>query len=415
MKTRLGVFCGTLLWCTLAGAAPLKIAVVTLTTGEGVVPGVGTPLTEAVVAELRKQPGASVLAPSEMTAMLSHEQQKQLLGCESEKCRVDLGTAAGADRLVLGDVARLGESWLLHLKLLDVQKAAVVSQVDRRQKGGTVDDLLDALPSMVKQLMAGEQKDQGAPVAVAAAAPVVKKGMPAHGADVPMAAADAPKGLRVVSDGKGAYLAYVPGEIRTLFKGDGKTWMEVRTTGGGRNGDNQDVVFWEPRVKDRWMGSFAVQDKVHKLFCGDKTFTFTPVPDGEAGKMLAGKFFKVRWQRMLYALGRDDLGTYYLVDQPREAPGTDLRLYVGRKGDMKPAELTDALVEHGSAILITPTGRLKLQWPESPSEKATISWLEGQATTQLKWLPVEDNAALVYGEMSVYKTEPLGTPCDGRL
>ena len=88
-----------------------------------------------------------------------------------------------------------------------------------------------------------------------------------------------------------------------------------------------------------------------------------------------------------------------------------LRLYVGRKSDMKPAQVVDTLVEQDSALVVTPTGRVKILFEEKPA----ISWQEGQATTPLKWLNVEDNAPLVYGDMNVYKTEPLGSPCDGHL
>jgi hypothetical protein len=37
---------------------------------------------------------------------------------------------------------------------------------------------------------------------------------------------------------------------------------------------------------------------------------------------------------------------------------------------------------------------------------------EGQARTALVPLPIEDNAALIYGDLGAYTGQRLGTPCD---
>ncbi|MBI5496592.1 MAG: hypothetical protein HY904_16335 [Deltaproteobacteria bacterium] len=410
MQTFLGAFLAGVLVVVPAAAAPLKVAVVDLTVGEGAAAGMAGPLTQAVVAEVRKVGGTEVLTREEIAAVLTLEQQKQLLGCTSDKCRAELGSLLGVDRLLMGDLGRLGESWLLHLKLLDVRQARVVSQVDRRQKGGTVDDLLDALPAMVKQLLAGEVKDPGAPVAAAAVAPVVAARTPRHGADEPMPAA--PAGLDLLTDGKGRYLAYRPGALDTLFAGDGKELREAWVSGGGRSGtESWDQVFWDPRVAERWRASVGMRHGVYTLQCGETAVTLRPVPDAEEQKLLKqARFLKARWQRRPHLFGRDDLGNYFLVDERRDKPGTDLRLYVGRKGALKPVVVEDAMVDRGGLVLITPTGRLKLD-----RKADTLEWLEGQATTKLKNLDVEEHHVLIYTDLGVYRTEPLGTPCDGLL
>jgi hypothetical protein len=410
---------GVVLVCGAAGqlhAAPVKIAVTTLAAGEGVSPGAAGPLTSVVVGELRKAPGTQLITQQDIANLLNLEQQKQMLGCQTDQCRADLGNALGVDRLLTGNISKLGESWLLQLTLLDVANAKVVSQVDRRQKGGSVDDLLDAIPAMVKQLLAGQTKNDQAAVGASAPAPVTAATTPTHGLDLAASPADVPKGLKLLTDGKGTYFAYLPGQTRTLYFGDGKTLREAYVTGGSKNGAAMSIGFWEPRVGlDRYKAGLDIKPEGAQLNCGDTKVPLPAVADAQAATLLKGaRFLAPRWRRSVYALLRDDLGNYYLVDHQRGAVGKDMRLYVGKKKNMKPAVLEDAVAEDKGALLISPTGRLKITHAQG-QEKATAVWLEGQASTPLTWLEPEVNLPLIYGELSAYQTEPLGTPCDGRF
>src|SRR5512140_539571 len=131
-----------LLALCLALGASTKIAVMPVAAVEGVPGKTAEALTEAVSAEVRRRSGGQVITQREIAALLSLEQQKAMLGCQNDSCIAEIGGALGVDRMVAGDLSRLGESWLLHLKLLDPAKAQVLKAADRRLRGGTVDDLL---------------------------------------------------------------------------------------------------------------------------------------------------------------------------------------------------------------------------------------------------------------------------------
>ncbi len=140
-----------------ASAAPAvaklpKVTMMPLTLADGLEPKAGALLTDTIVAHMRRLPGLEVVSLDDVRAVLSHEQQKQLLGCREGECLAELGGALGCDELVTGSVGRLGRSWILHLRRVEVTKASVAKQVDRRVKDGTVDDLLDVLPSLVGEL-----------------------------------------------------------------------------------------------------------------------------------------------------------------------------------------------------------------------------------------------------------------------
>src|SRR5512135_1092998 len=136
-------------------AAPPRLAVLQVVNGEGVPSSTAAAITEAVVAEVRKQSKAEVITQREIASILSLEKQKAMLGCETDACMAELGGALGTDRLVAGDMAKLGESFLLHLRVVDVKKVRVAAQADRRLRGGTIDDVLDVLPAMVRELFPG--------------------------------------------------------------------------------------------------------------------------------------------------------------------------------------------------------------------------------------------------------------------
>src|SRR5215208_627207 len=176
--------------CLLALAlavSPAKLAVLQILGGEGVPQSTAAAITEAVVAEVRRQSGAEVITQREIASILSLEKQRAMLGCETDACMAELGGALGADRLVAGDIAKLGESFLMHVRVVDVRKVRVAAQADRRLRGGTIDDVLDVLPAMVSELFPPVQaaKPPAPPPALpVAVAPVVSPAQAPPPADV---------------------------------------------------------------------------------------------------------------------------------------------------------------------------------------------------------------------------------------
>jgi len=111
--------------------------------------------TEALAGELRRRPGVSVLADSDVAALLGAERRRQLLaGCSDAGCLAELGGALGADRVVHGTVGRVGGSLLVNLATLDARRARGVASVSERLKGAGDEAFLDALPAMVDRLLA---------------------------------------------------------------------------------------------------------------------------------------------------------------------------------------------------------------------------------------------------------------------
>jgi hypothetical protein len=222
--------------------------------------------------------------------------------------------------------------------------------------------------------------------------------------------------LKVLTDGKGHYLAVMPFTIGDgadtgyLFYGDGKTFWAQRRISGGRNGDESfNSSFWEPRVNAGYKASFGMSNKKWTVQCDERVTEVKPLDKAEGQKLLAAaQFMATRWKRRAYALARDNAGTYYYVDRAREPENNkDFRVFRGPKGAVKPQKMLNAVNDSEGDIFITKAGKLRLVL-----DKHETTWLEGAKQVKLTALPVEDNHVMIYTDLGVYAGERLGTPCD---
>jgi hypothetical protein len=221
--------------------------------------------------------------------------------------------------------------------------------------------------------------------------------------------------LKVFSDGKGHMMALIPfgGSAfdHLYYSPDGgKTFWAQRVTGGGSAGtESFDRLIWEPRVKNRSDASFEFRNGKYTQHCDSRQTEFKPVPSDEEKKILSSaKFMKPRWKRRAYALARDNTGNYFYVDKLREPEDNkNFRLYSGPKGAMKLQQMTNVVSDSGGDIFATKKGELRLVL-----NKGDTIWMQGKKQSKLMFLPIEDNAQVIYNELGVYAGEKLGTPCD---
>ncbi|MBK6688686.1 MAG: hypothetical protein IPG45_29710 [Deltaproteobacteria bacterium] len=142
---------GSLLLATSAWASTGQLVVPTFQVSS-VDPNVAPILTELVLESLLTRHGLHALGPSDVQDLLVTEQTRQSMGCETS-CMKELAGALGASKLVSGSVGRLGDVFVLTLKLVDVESAQVLSRASRNFAklegakevvGPLVDELLGA-------------------------------------------------------------------------------------------------------------------------------------------------------------------------------------------------------------------------------------------------------------------------------
>jgi hypothetical protein len=136
------------------GLRKVKLVLLPLVAQGGVAREVVAVFDAALAGELRKRPGVSVLAESDLVALLGVEKKKEMIGgCTDQGCLAELGGALGAERVIHGSVGRVGSSLVVTLATLDAPRSRTVASVSERFKGGSDEAFLDALPSMVDRLL----------------------------------------------------------------------------------------------------------------------------------------------------------------------------------------------------------------------------------------------------------------------
>ena len=103
-------------------------------------------ISDELLVLLSKMPGSNVMGSREVDAMLGYEQKKQMSGCTDTSCMVAIGGALGVDKILMGSLGKLGESYILNLKLLDIRAGKVEQLYSNRLRGGKEEDFLDILP-----------------------------------------------------------------------------------------------------------------------------------------------------------------------------------------------------------------------------------------------------------------------------
>jgi hypothetical protein len=139
----------------LTAASPKKIAVLDLEAA-----GVPEPLVATLSLLLpnairEANAGVEVISGAEIRSLIGFERQKVLLGCkENSNCIAEVGGALGAGELVSGSLGKVGKTYMLQLRRLDVaQGRTIASTLDTVDTGE--DALLQAVRSGVKKLFAG--------------------------------------------------------------------------------------------------------------------------------------------------------------------------------------------------------------------------------------------------------------------
>jgi hypothetical protein len=151
-------------------AHPTKVAVYEVELGPGVDSKVAHLVTTLVASELRKLPSLSVTSQEDIQNLLGLNRQRQLLQCAEASCLAEIGGALGVDQMVTGSLSKLGESQVIVLRVVDVRRAQVLRDVNRRIQDPRPDAILDVLPAMVVELYPKEAAAR-APVPTAAVTP----------------------------------------------------------------------------------------------------------------------------------------------------------------------------------------------------------------------------------------------------
>ncbi len=161
MRLIVKMCCGFCIFLTLAGQnrlvwsqeSPKKIRIAVLDLKDnGVGKDVASLLTGIVTNRIAELGLFEVLSRQDIKNMLTHEQDKMLLGCTEASCLVDIGGALGAKELISGELGRVGNKTVINLQRIDIRAARVVKRTER-QFEGTHEKLLEEIGYAAYHLM----------------------------------------------------------------------------------------------------------------------------------------------------------------------------------------------------------------------------------------------------------------------
>lgn len=113
-------------------------------------------VADVLAAKLMESGKFRVMERSEMSRILSEQGFQKSGACEGRKCAVEVGRILGIEQMVVGAFGRLGESWVLTVRKVDVETGEVVGQ-SIRQFEGALKDVPEGLVAGVAGDLAGEE------------------------------------------------------------------------------------------------------------------------------------------------------------------------------------------------------------------------------------------------------------------
>ncbi len=179
--------------------AKVRVAVMPTQLDDTAVRDVPKLFDDYVLAAVHKLGVYDVIGQDDINAMLSFEQQRDLVNCSETSCLANIGGALGVQKLVVLKVARVGANWVTTAKLLDLAAA----QVENRTTGvvpGDVQQLLNGVPAIVAEIfgVTAPPVPVAAPAAIATPTPTpVSAPVAAHDDQQPRRGASPTIGLRV--------------------------------------------------------------------------------------------------------------------------------------------------------------------------------------------------------------------------
>lgn len=163
---------GLLAAVLVLASAPAQAAEATRTklafVGINASPGVSATEAKAISQSLESEVSAlglyEVISADSIAALLGLERQKQLLGCadEAASCIAELAGALDVDRLLSGDLGRVGETVILNVSLLDARNGKLLARASRQARSASsLEPLLEQLRPVVYELANADPRRGG--------------------------------------------------------------------------------------------------------------------------------------------------------------------------------------------------------------------------------------------------------------
>jgi TolB-like protein len=129
-------------------------------------------LTSAMNSELINTGKFRVMERSQMDGILQEQGFQQSGACDGQECAVQVGKLLSVDQMVLGTIAKVGNTYTLSARLVDVQTGEVRKSLTRNSRAEVDAILTEIIPQVARDLAGPTKPDTMTPPPIAAAPPV---------------------------------------------------------------------------------------------------------------------------------------------------------------------------------------------------------------------------------------------------
>jgi len=113
----------------------------------------GTLLTEVLTSEIDKSKTFQrVVSAQDVSALLGYERLNQIVGCTDTSCLTEIGGALGVERLLASNIGKVGETYVINLKLINVPESKTEARYYESFKG-EAGQLIEAIPNAIHHLL----------------------------------------------------------------------------------------------------------------------------------------------------------------------------------------------------------------------------------------------------------------------
>ena len=112
-------------------------------------------LAAVITSEVANREGLRALSRNELSAVLNHQAEQALLGCDSVKCAADIARLVEADRVISGGIERAGDALVLTLTLIDPTVPEVKNRTEAVWRSSPEEMVLVIKP-YIERLLGGE-------------------------------------------------------------------------------------------------------------------------------------------------------------------------------------------------------------------------------------------------------------------
>ncbi len=144
------------LFSAYSGNNPATAALNQLT-GSGMQEGEAIALTNALRGELTRTTAFNMMERSQINEILSEQGFQQSGACVDDACLVEMGQLLAVHYMFMGHVGRVGATFSVSVRQIDVQSGRVVKDITENHRGDIDDVLTKVMPSVARQLAGLEE------------------------------------------------------------------------------------------------------------------------------------------------------------------------------------------------------------------------------------------------------------------